>query len=407
MKFNFKIYGLITSLILMFYFPLRVNSQNLDSAFTHAEAQTKLILKEIRNSKEKLPIITGDLPLILPRTLEHGELKLVSSSDWTSGFFPGVLWYLYEYSNDKKWLKVAKKFTTEIEREKFNATTHDMGFKINCSFGNGFRLTNNKEYKDVIVQSAKTLIGRFNPQVGAIRSWDFSSEEHEWDFPVIIDNMMNLELLFEATKITGDSIYHQIAVHHANTTLKNHFRDDNSSFHVVDYDPVSGNSQNKNTFQGYSDDSAWARGQAWGLYGFTLCYRYTKDEIYLKQAEKIAQFIFSNNNLPNDLIPYWDFDAPNVPNEPRDVSAATVIASALYELSKYSENKEVFVTYANTILKNISRNYKTKIGDSYGFILLNSTGFKPFDSEVEVPIIYADYYYLEALMRLNGLNKIK
>lgn len=398
-----KVYKFIAIVTFIFCFTSWGHAQDVENAFAHAGMQTEQMLKEIRLAKEKKPLLEGDLSLVSPRTLENGKLKLVPANEWTSGFFPGELWYLYEYSKDEKWLKAAKKFTMEIEQEKFNASTHDMGFKIYCSFGNGYRLTKDKKYKEVIIQSAKTLITRFNAKVGAIRSWDFNPVTKVWDFPVIIDNMMNLELLFEATKLSGDSIYHEIAVKHANTTLKNHFREDYSSYHVVDYNPETGAVQSKDTHQGYSDDSAWSRGQAWGLYGFALCYRYTKDEVYLKQAENIAQFIFSNKNLPEDLIPYWDFDVPNLPNEPRDVSAATIIASGLYELSKYSENKEAYITNANTILKNIATNYTTKNGGSDGFILLNSTGFKPHDSEVDVPIIYADYYYLEALLRHNGL----
>lgn len=377
--------------------------QDIKKAFTHAQAQTIEMLKQLDLAKKNTSVTKENLELVFPRTIEYGQLILVPASDWTSGFFPGQLWYLYEFSKDKKWLKAAKKFTMGIEQEKFNATTHDMGFKIYCSFGNGYRLTKQKKYKEVIIQSAKTLITRFNTEVGAIRSWDFSAVDKVWDFPVIIDNMMNLELLFEASKLTGDSIYHDIAVKHANTTLKNHFRDDYSSYHVVDYNPITGAVQSKVTHQGYSDASAWSRGQAWGLYGFILCYRYTKDDVYLKQAEKIAQFIFSNKNLPEDLIPYWDFDAPNLANEPRDVSAATIIASSLYELSKYSQNKETYISYANTILKNIATNYTVKHGGSNGFILSNSTGFKPHNSEVDVPINYADYYYLEALLRKNSL----
>jgi unsaturated chondroitin disaccharide hydrolase len=368
------------------YFPKEVK---------HAEAQTQLMLQEIPKADNKSGI------LVSPRTLENGNLKLVASKDWTSGFFPGELWYLYELTKNNFWKQEAIKYTALIEKEKFNGGTHDMGFKVYCSFGNAYRLTQNQKDKEVIIQSAKTLITRFNPKVGAIRSWDHNSDK--WDFPVIIDNMLNLELLFEATKLTGDSIYYQIAVKHANTTLKNHFRPDFSTWHVIGYNPLTGVVEKKNTHQGYNDDSAWARGQAWAIYGYTMCYRYTKNPIYLKQAQNIAGFILNHKNLPSDLIPYWDFNAPEIPKEPRDASAASVIASALLELSTYTKS-ENYLNKAIQIINTLASKYNFKMGDGKGFILDHSTGSKPFKSEVDVPLSYADYYYLEALTRANRLK---
>lgn len=361
-------------------------------AFKHAASQTDLMLTEIAKAKNP------DKPeLFSPRTLENGNLKLVASRDWTSGFFPGVLWYLDEYYGGNKWDEPARRFTTLVEKEKTNGTTHDMGFKIFCSVGNAYRLTNYAHDKDVIIEAAKTLATRFNPKTGVILSWDHSREK--WVNPVIIDNMMNLELLFEATKLTGDSSFYNIAVSHANTTIKHHFRPDYSSFHVVDYDPKTGAILKKTTHQGYSNSSAWSRGQAWGLYGYTLCYRYTKNPVYLQQAENIAKFMFDHPNMPKDLVPYWDFNAPEIPDEPRDASAAAVTSSALYELSKYSNQGKDYLKKANTILKSLSTKYIAPVGASKGFILEQSTGSKPSNSEVNVPLSYADYYYLEALLR--------
>ena len=365
-------------------------------AVKHAETQTQLMLQEIPKVENK------NSSLVSPRTLEDGKLKLVASKDWTSGFFPGELWYLYELTNNEKWKQEAIKFTSPIEQEKKNATTHDMGFKIYCSVGNAYRLTKNQHDKDVIIEAAKTLATRFNPKVGAIRSWDHHADV--WRFPVIIDNMLNLELLFEATKLTGDSTFYNIAVKHANTTLKNHFRPDFSTWHVVSYNPETGEVEKKNTHQGYSDASAWARGQAWAVYGYTLCYRETKDKKYLLQAQNVADYILRHKNLPKDLIPYYDFDAPNIPNEPRDASAAAVIASALLELSTYTDGKNNYLQKANQIIANLSTNYIAKLGSNKGFILTQSTGSKPSNSEVNVPISYADYYYLEALCRIKNLE---
>ncbi|MBD0279175.1 MAG: glycoside hydrolase family 88 protein, partial [Flavisolibacter sp.] len=290
---------------------LYAQSIDLPTVFADAVKQTEVMLKQIPQAKEGKP------ELVSPRTLENGNLKLVASGDWTSGFFPGELWLLYEYTGKNEWKTQAQAFTANIEKEKWNGGTHDMGFKIYCSFGNGYRLTKDAHYKDVIIQSAKTLSTRFNTTTGVIKSWD---NRKEWGYPVIIDNMMNLELLFAATRLTGDSSFYKIAVSHANNTIKNHFRPDNSSYHVVDYDTLTGKIVKKSTHQGYADESAWARGQAWGLYGFTMCYRETRINAYLQQAERIASFILNHPNMPKDWVPYWDFNAPNIPNELRDVS---------------------------------------------------------------------------------------
>jgi unsaturated chondroitin disaccharide hydrolase len=380
-------------------------------AFKAAAKQTGVMLNEIPKAKMARSGATSggavggaSADLLSPRTSDSFTLKLVSSKDWTSGFFPGELWYLYEYTNNNKWKTEAEKFTAGMEREKTNGGTHDMGFKINSSFGNGYRLTGDPHYREVIIQSAKTLATRFNSKVGSIRSWDHHKEQ--WAYPVIIDNMMNLELLFEAAKLSGDRSLYNIAVSHANTTMKNHYRPDYSSYHVVDYDTATGHVRQKQTAQGYADGSAWARGQAWGLYGFTMCYRETKDNAYLNRAEHIAEFILHHPNLPADLVPYWDFNAPNIPNEPRDASAAAIMGSALYELSTYS-NKAAYRKTADKIMKSLIDHYRAKTGEDKGFLLLHSTGAKPAKSEVDVPIIYADYYYLEALLRIKKLKEGK
>jgi hypothetical protein len=372
---------------------------NTRKVFSDAEKQTDLMLREIAVGKNGKP------DLVSPRTLDKGELKLVASKDWTSGFFPGELWFLYEYTGDKKWEEQAKAFTANIEKEKTNAGTHDMGFKVYCSFGTGYRLTGDAHYKEVIIQSARTLSTRFNPIVGTLRSWDHSSDK--WGFPVIIDNMMNLELLFAATRLTGDSSFYKIAVSHAGKTMKNHFRPDYSSYHVVDYNPETGGVVKKTTHQGYANESAWARGQAWALYGYTMCYRETKEPAFLKQAENVAGFILNHPNLPKDKVAYWDFNAPGIPAEEKDASAAACMASALYELSLYSSHAKQYRTAADQMLQSLTKEYRSPIGDNKGFILLHSTGSKPSKSEVDVPLSYADYYYLEALLRSKKLKEGK
>lgn len=342
---------------------------------------------------------------VFPRSLDSsGDLKLVGKRDWTSGFYPGVLWLMYELTGENSWKNKAARFTELLESEKYNDTNHDIGFKMMCSFGNGYRLTGNDEYREVLIQSAYTLITRFNEKVGCIRSWDHHTDK--WDYPVIIDNMMNLELLLWAWEETGDSVFYNVAVKHAETTMKNHFRNDYSSYHVVSYDTLTGNVQAKNTRQGFSDESAWARGQAWALYGYTMVYRETRDPRFLKQAEKIANYIMNIARLPDDFVPYWDFDAPDIPEEYRDASAAAIMASALYELATFSDNnRKSYINMANHMVASLSSDQYFSIpGTNHGFLLTHSTGSKPGESEVDVPLIYADYYYLEALKRKQNLT---
>lgn len=364
---------------------------NVSKSFEAAAKQTAVLVKNVDSARLLKP------NLVSPRTVENGQFKMVVSRDWTSGFFPAELWYFYEYTKDKKWLTLAKKYTEDIKKEQFNRGTHDLGFMIYCPFGNGYKLTKDTAYRSVIIQAAKSLSTRFNAKAGVIKSWDHNGDK--WKYPVIIDNMMNLELLFEATKFTKDSSFYKIAVTHANTTIKNHFRPDFSSWHVIDYDTLSGNVRQKLTAQGYSNESAWARGQAWGLYGYTLCYRYTKDKAYLVQADGIASFILNSKVTPADGIPYWDYNDPQIPNVSRDASAAAITASALYELAKYSKEGKKYKAAADKILASLSTAYTSKPGANYGFILEHSTGHRPAKSEIDVPINYADYYYLEALLR--------
>jgi unsaturated chondroitin disaccharide hydrolase len=363
---------------------------NVAKEFKNAAEQTTYMLNEIAD------IVDTSKTLVSPRTFENGKIKLVKSGDWTSGFFPGELWFLYEYTKDDKWLTQAKKYTAKIEKEQYNKGTHDLGFMIYCSVGNAYRLTKDERYKGIIIQAAKSLSTRFNPKTGVIKSWDHNKDK--WKFPVIIDNMMNLELLFEATKLTGDSSFYKIAVSHADHTMKNHFRADNSSYHLVDYNPETGEVVKKQTVQGYADESAWARGQAWGLYGYTVCYRETHDKKYLAQAQKIEKFIFGNPTLPKDLVPYWDYNDPSIPNTSRDASAAAIMSSALFELAGYSKSND-YKAKANTILYSLSKDFKAPINTNGDFILLHSTGHRPGKSEIDVPLNYADYYYLEALLR--------
>lgn len=339
------------------------------------------------------------------RTIHCNKIQYIPIDDWTSGFFPGSMWYMYDLTKEDKWKTTGIKYTEALDSAKYLKWHHDVGFMIQCSYGNAYRVTQNPAYKDVIIEAAKSLSTRFRPVPGVIQSWD---EDRGWQgtkgwmCPVIIDNMMNLEMLFEASKFSNDTTFRHIAISHANATLENQYREDYSCYHVVDYDKVKGGVRSKCTAQGYADESAWARGQAWGLYGFAVCYRETKDPRYLEMTEKIYNFIFKHKNMPADLIPYWDFDAPNIPNEPRDASAAAIIASALYELSQY---KPAYKITADKIISSLSGDaYRAIVGTNGNFILMHSVGSIPHNQEIDVPLNYADYYFLEALTRKKALG---
>jgi len=383
---------LIFGIVLIFSFTTIFGQKKLDKDFIDKSLQfaESQIMRAVKENENKT---------LVPRSIKKdGTLSAVTTPDWTSGFFAGSLWYLFEYSGKSEIKTAADYWTKLLEKEQYNKTTHDLGFMMFCSYGNSLRLTKNEQLKSIIVQSSKSLISRYREKTQTIRSWDHGS----WQYPVIIDNMMNLEMLFWATKETGDSTYYKISVNHANTTMKNHYRKDMSCYHVVDYDTITGIVINKQTCQGYSDESSWARGQAWGLYGYTLCYRETGNKIYMDMAEKIAEFLLNHPNLPKDKIPYWDYNAPDIPNAPRDVSSATVMCSALLELQKYTNPKKSkqYMEFCNTVLTNLAtENYRAKAGENQNFVLLHSVGHLKVNSEVDVPLNYADYYYLESLLR--------
>lgn len=323
---------------------------------------------------------------------------------WCSGFYPGSLWYIYEYTQNEAVKTLAEKNTLKLDPIQYVTNDHDVGFQLNCSYGNGFRLTGNEDYKKVLYQGAQSLATRFSSVTGVIRSWDFL--RRGWKYPVIIDNMMNLELLFWAAQATGDSTFYDIAVKHADTTLKNHFRADNSLYHGLNYNPKTGTIKHYQGGQGFSEKSAWARGQAWGLYGYTMMYRFTKKPEYLEQAIKIAEFVLNHPNMPKDLIPYWDYNAPDIPDALRDASAAAINCSGLLELSQYvsGDKAKKYYKAAEKMLQTLSSPvYTAEVGTNGGFILKHSVGNIPSGTEVDVPLTYADYYYVEALCRYKSL----
>lgn len=355
-------------------------------------------------------VIESSGKVLNPVTLKtDSSVYYCGFSDWRGGFFPGSVWYLYELTGDSTLLPLATKYTEAIEEAKDLTWHHDIGFIINCSFGNGLRLAGKPEYKDVMVQAAKSLSTRFREAPGIIQSWDVErgwQSERGWECPVIIDNMMNLELLFEATRLSGDSSFYKVAVAHADRTMKEHFRLDGSCYHVIDYSIKDGKVRHRQTAQGYADESVWSRGQAWAVYGYVVCYRETKDRKYLDQALKTFNFMKNHKAMPADLIPYWDMDAPNIPDAPRDASTASCMASALYEISTMDvPDAGSYKVYADSIMVSLSSPaYRAELGTNGNFILMHSVGSIPHNSEIDVPLNYADYYFIEALKRKSDIE---
>ena len=353
------------------------------NAFTVAQTQSEAMYNEVMK--------TG----LLPRSIQRG---LQPKTDWTAGFFPGTLWYLYTYTGEDTWKTRAEKATALMEGEQNNAFDHDIGFKMYSCFGNGYLLTGNKAYRHIIFRSAKTLTSRYSYKTGLIMSWE-PDVKRDWLFPVIIDNMINLELLMEAYKMSGDTTLRHIAVSHADKTMKYHYRKNMSCPHVVDYEPETG-AMRKYDWNNGSDDTAnstWSRGQSWGLYGFTMMYRETGDRKYLQHAEKIADFLLSHPNMPEDMIPYWDY---------------SVMASALMELSTYSARGKKYFEAGEKQLKSLSSPaYLAKPGTHKNFILMHATGNLLRNSELDGALSYADYYYMEGLLRylrlINGKELYK
>ncbi len=339
---------------------------------------------------------------VLPSSFIDGEFKTTGINGWVSGFYPGSLWYLYEYSNDESLKAEAEKKTWLLEPIKNNTGTHDLGFMIFCSYGNAYRITKNEDYAPVIIKGSESLSTRFNETAGVIKSWDFTRGD-DWSYPVIIDNMMNLEMLLWASDYSDNPRFKEIALSHADTTMKHHYREDYSTWHVVDYDTVNGGAKGKMTHQGYSDESSWARGQAWGLYGYTMMYRMTGRTKYLDFAKKIADFILTHPNLPEDKIPYWDFDAPDIPDAYRDASSGAIIASALLDMSKLVNDESLSTLYydnASQMLSSLSSpDYLAELNENGNFILMHGVGHLPGNSQIDVPLSYGDYYFIEALVR--------
>ena len=377
---------------------------DVNKALDYCAEQTQRTLTELKTD-------SGIDYTMMPRNImadeHHWNCRKATKEEWCAGFWPGVLWYDYEYTQDKHILEEAKKFTNSLEfLSQIPAYDHDLGFLVFCSYGNGYRLTKDPAYKKVILDTADSLATLFNPVVGTMLSWPREVEPRNWPHNTIMDNMINLEMLFWAAKNGGNPYLYDVAVSHADKTMKCQFRPDYTSYHVAVYDTITGNLIKGVTHQGYADSTMWARGQAWAIYGYTVVYRETKDPKYLDFAQKVTDVYLER--LPEDKDPYWDFSAPGIPDAPRDASAAAVVASALLELSTYLPNGtgKRYKDAAIEMLASLnSDSYQS--GKSKPSFLLHSVGHWPAHSEIDASIIYADYYYIEALLRLKRLQEGK
>lgn len=373
-----------------------------ENALKYCDRQVHRTLSELRTAEGELDYTL--MPRNIMDSLDVWHCRKVDKTEWCGGFWPGILWYDYEFTGDAKLKEEAEKYTESLEfLSRIPAYDHDLGFLVFCSYGNAYRLTHEEKYKQVILDTADSLATLFNPRVGTILSWPREVPTFG-GHNTIMDNLINLEMLFWAAKNGNKPYLKEIAVSHADKTMANQFRPDYTSYHVAVYDTLTGDFVRGCTHQGYADESMWARGQAWGIYGYTVAYRETGTHRYLDFVQQVADAFLKD--LPEDGVPYWDYNDPRIPNAPRDASAAAVVASALLELSTYlpGEKGDGYRKEAVRMLASLSSDAYA-CGDRKPAFLMHSTGHHPAGSEIDASIIYADYYYIEALLRLKRLNE--
>ena len=379
------------------------NSVNdADEALSYCSSQVERALETLKDS-------TGNYDFSMePRNIQEGDTawncRKACAEEWCSGFWPGILWMDYTYTKDEQVRYAAEGYTGVLSfLGSQPAFDHDLGFLVINSFLKGYEATGNEKYKSISLSAADTLATLYNDKVGTILSWP----RHVKDYGghnTIMDNMINLELLFWAAENGGAKRLHDIAVSHADTTMRYHFQPDGSCYHVAVYDTLDGHFIHGVTHQGLSDSSMWSRGQSWAIYGYTTVYRYTREQRFLDHAQKVTDIYLKRlRETSNDWIPIWDMDDPRGEQAPKDASAACIVASALLELSQYVDapkGKEYRIA-AESMLHDLSSDTYQSRSHNVAF-LMHSTGHHPAGSEIDASIIYADYYYIEALLRLRN-----
>lgn len=319
---------------------------------------------------------------------------------WTSGFWPGLLWVMHEVTDEDRYKESAWEWDERLERQMLlpNSFDHDVGFHFLPTAVVKHRLTGDEDAKRRALFAANFLAGRFNLNGQFIRAWN--GNMHGWS---IIDTSMNLSLLYWASLESGDPRFAQIATAHANTVLKHFIREDGSVRHIVCFDPLTGEYDETLGGQGAAPDSGWSRGAAWALYGMANTYRYTGDAAYLRASQRVAHYFLAN--LPEDHVPHWDFRASEtLEGEPRDSSAGAIAASGLLELAGLLAEKEgrVYREAAERMIGSLYANYGTWDDAEHEAILKHGTGHKPAGQNVDVSLIYGDYFFVEAVAKLNG-----
>ena len=363
----------------------RVGGLPVDELFEFAGERLERSVEQV-GSGDRFPRFTD----------ESGQWVCTESGAWSSGFFAGCLWFMYERTGDDAWRVRAEVWTAGMEREQFTTSDHNNGFKMMSSFGNGYRLTGIKHYREVLIQSARSLASRFSSAVGMIRSNDMP----QWQYPVLIDTMVNIELLFWAAEHGGDPNWTRMAEMHAVNSIKNHIRGDGGTIQVVDHDPETGAVIGHDTLCGLSGDTMWSRGQGQAIYGFATAYRYTGNELLLDAARRVADVFIAA--LPPDNVPYWDRDDPAIPDTSRDASAAAVAAAGLLDLADLvpdGESGDLYRRTATDMLRALGSDAYRAADDGGVGIIGHATWKKPTDPQADTSLIWGDYNFLQALLR--------
>ena len=387
----------------------QVPTLDIDKQLQYCHKQVKRALAELQQKDGSLDYTMEPRNILKGDKQKGWNCRKATPEEWCDGFWPGILWMDYQNSRDEAVRKAAEGYTESLKGIAYRPCyDHDIGFLMFCSYGKGYEVNHSQAYKDVILASADSLATLFNPIVGTILSWPREVKPRNWPHNTIMDNMMNLDMMFWAAKNGGNKLLYDLAVTHAKTTMQNHFRPDGSCYHVAVYDTINGDLIKGVTHQGYADHSMWARGQSWAIYGYTMVYRYTHNKVFLDFAQKVTDiYIKRLKETSDDLVPLWDMDDPRgvKGGAPKDASAACVVADALLELQQYvgGEKGEEYKQFVLQSLAQLSTD-RYQSGKKNVAFLMHSTGHHPAGSEIDASIIYADYYYLEALMRAKALK---
>ena len=386
----------------------QVPTLDVEKQLQYCHKQIKRALAELQQKDDSFDYTMEPRNILKGDKQKGWNCRKATPEEWCDGFWPGILWMDYQNTKDEAVRKAAEGYTESLKGIAYRPCyDHDIGFLMFCSYGKGYEVNHSQEYKNVILTSADSLATLFNPIVGTILSWPREVKPRNWPHNTIMDNMMNLDMMFWAARNGGNKLLYDLAVTHAKTTMQNHFRPDGSCYHVAVYDTISGDFVKGVTHQGYSDDSMWSRGQSWAIYGYTMVYRYTRNRMFLDFAQKVTDiYIKRLKETSDDFIPLWDMDdSRGTMGAPKDVSAACVVADALLELQKYvgGEKGEEYKQFALQTLAQLSTS-KYQSGKKNVAFLMHSTGHHPAGSEIDASIIYADYYYLEALNRVKNIS---